>query len=249
MSFVLPVDRDAGPIHVAIAAHLEVAIRSGELAVGTRLPAERELAASLGVSRMTVRQALGTLERDGLVRRVAGRSGGTFVETPRVERRPATLAGLTAELRGQGLAAGARVLSVEVQPAGRRAAAALALAPGDSVVVLVRLRLADGKALALERSSLPATLFAGLEELDLTGSLYDVMRDAFELRPARAVERLEPTLARPTDARALGVPRGAPLLLVERIAYAEDGTPLEFARDRFRGDRTRIVVESTEVAG
>jgi GntR family transcriptional regulator len=245
--FELPPQRDGGPIHVAIATRIEAAIDSGELATGTRLPPERELAGSFGVSRMTVRQALGSLERDGLLRRVVGRSGGTFVQERKVERRPAKLAGLSAELRRQGMAAGARVVLVEVRPAGRRTAAALALAPGDPIVVVVRIRLADGKPLALERSSVPARLFPGLESLDLAGSLYETMRDAFDLKPVRAVERLEPVPARPADARALGVRRGTALMLVERVAYAEDGTPLEFARDRFRGDRTRIVIESTEV--
>ena len=78
----ISVDRDAGPLHVAIAEQLAAAIASGRLAAGERLPPERRLAESLGVSRMTVRQALGELERDGLLRRVVGRTGGTFVREP-----------------------------------------------------------------------------------------------------------------------------------------------------------------------
>ena len=236
----------AGPLHAAIEADIEAAIASGELPVGARLPPERELAAMLGVSRMTVRQALGALERDGLVRRVVGRLGGTFVADRKAEHRPARLEGLSAELRRQGLAAGTRVISATVRPAGRRTVSALGLDGRTPVVVVARLRLGDGEPLALERSSLPAGLFPGLEALDLSGSLYDTMRDGFGWAPARAVERLEPVAARPADARALGVRRGTPLMLVERIAYAADGTPLEFARDRFRGDRTRIVVESLQ---
>jgi DNA-binding GntR family transcriptional regulator len=73
-------------------------------------------------------------------------------------------------------------------------------------------------------------------------------RDVGSLRLASSPERLELTEARPADVRALGVRREAPLLLVERVRYAADGTPVEFARDRFRPDRTRVVLESTEVA-
>ena len=84
--------------------------------------------------------------------------------------------------------------------------------------------------------------------MDLSGSLYDLMGDGFGLRPVSAVERLELVEARPSDARSLGVRRDAPLLLVERIGYAADGTPVEFARDRFRADRTRLELESATIS-
>jgi GntR family transcriptional regulator len=245
--FEIALERGSGPLHVAIAEQIAAAIASGELVPGTRLPPERHLAESLGVSRMTVRQALGALERDGLLRRVVGRTGGTFVSEPKVEPQPAGTAGLSAELRRQGLAAGAELISAEVEPARRRTAAALDLERDERVVVVVRLRLAGGKPLAVERSSLPVRLFPDIEDMDLGGSLYDVMDEGFGLRPVRVVERLETAEARPSDARTLGVKRGAPILLVERIGYAADGTAVEFARDRFRGDRTWIVIESTDV--
>jgi GntR family transcriptional regulator len=245
--FDMALERGSRPLHVVISEQVAAAIASGQLVPGTRLPPERHLAESFGVSRMTVRQALGELERDGLLRRVVGRAGGTFVRELKVERHPAGTAGLSAELRRQGLAAGAELISAEIEPARPRTAAALGLEPGERVVVIVRLRLAGGKPLAVERSSLPARLFPDIEDMDLGGSLYELMDKGFGRRPVRAVERLETAEARPSDARALGVTRGAPILLVERIGYAADGTAVEFARDRFRGDRTRIVIESMEV--
>lgn len=247
VSFPLTVERGKRPLHLTIAEQIGAAIASGELDAGARLPPERQLAASFGVSRMTVRQALGALERDGMLRRVVGRAGGTFVSESKVERRPASTAGLSAELRRQGLAAGAEVISVAVEPARRRTASALEIGRGAHVVVIVRLRLAGGKPLAIERSSLPVSLFPAIDDMDLGGSLYEVMGERFDLRPVRVVERLETAEARPSDARALGIRRGAPLLLVERVGYAADGTAVEFARDRFRGDRTCMVIESTEV--
>ena len=182
-ALALDVSRHGAPIHAQITAQLGASIRDGTLQPGTRLPAERDLAEALGVSRMTVRQALGALERDGLVRRAVGRAGGTFVQEPKVERHPASTAGLSAELRRQGLAAGAEVVSAEVVPARPRTASALGLEPDEPVVVVVRVRLAAGKPLALERSSLPARLYPGIETLDLGGSLYELMGDAFGRRP------------------------------------------------------------------
>ena len=246
-AFDMELERGSTPLHVTIAEQVAAAIASGQLAPGTQLPPERHLAESLGVSRMTVRQALGELEREGLLRRVVGRAGGTFVREPETERPPAGTAGLSVELRRQGGAAGAELISAAVEPAGRRASAALGLERGERVVVITRLRLAAGKPLAVERSSLPVLLFPDIEDMDLGGSLYELMGDRFGRRPVRAVERLELVEARPSDARSLGVRRGAPLLLVERIGYAADGVAVEFARDRFRADRTRIVIESTGV--
>jgi GntR family transcriptional regulator len=241
--FDLVLERGSKPLHVTIAEQLSAAIASGALAAGTRLPPERHLAESLGVSRMTVRQALGDLERDGLLRRVVGRAGGTFVSEPSSVGSGGGTAGLSAELRRQGDASAVEPISAAVEPAGRRVAAALDLKRSDPVVVITRLRLAGGKPLAVERSSLPSRLFSDIEDMDLSGSLYDVM-DGFGLRPVSALEKLELVEARPSDARSLGIRRDAPLLLVERIGYAADGTPVEFARDRFRADRTRLEIES-----
>ncbi len=247
LGFEMALERGVTPLHVAIAAQLGAAIAAGQLVPGERLPPERHLADSLGVSRMTVRQALGELERDGLLRRVVGRGGGTFVRESKGEGRSAGTAGISAELRRQGLAAGVELISAEVEPARRRTAAALGLDANERVVIIVRLRLARGKPLAVERSSLPARLFPDIEDMGLGGSLYDLMEQGFGRRPVRAVEILETAEARPSDARTLGLKRGAPILLVERVGYSEDGTAVEFSRDRFRGDRTRISIESTKV--
>src|SRR5579864_9051572 len=104
-------DRSLGPAHEQIEERLAHAIESGELAAGSRLPAERDLAAELGVSRMTLRQALDALERRGLVTRSVGRKGGTFVAQPKFERDLSSYAGLSAQLAEQGRIPGARVLS------------------------------------------------------------------------------------------------------------------------------------------
>jgi GntR family transcriptional regulator len=238
--------RGSKPLHTAIADQFAAAIVDGRLPAGTRLSPERQLAASLGVSRMTVRQAFGELERAGLLRRVVGRSGGTFVQDA-TDFVPGTN-GLSAALRRQAGADLAELISAGVEQAGKRTAAALGLAHNDRIVVIARLRLARGKPFGVERSSLPASRFPDIEDMDLTGSLYDLMDIGFGLRPVRALERLETTAARPSDARTIGAKRGVPVLLVERVCYAADGTPVEFARDRYRGDRTALVVESLHIA-
>jgi GntR family transcriptional regulator len=112
-----------------------------------------------------------------------------------------------------------------------------------------RIRLADGRPIVLERSLFPATRFPGMLDCRLDGSLYELLEVKYGLRPHRARESMEPVTAGVREAEALEVAEGAPLMLVERTAYARSGEPLEFARDLFRGDRTRVVVWTSELPG
>jgi GntR family transcriptional regulator len=237
---VAPVKPGRGPAHAQIEEWLEGAIAAGRLTPGDRLPPERELAGKLRVSRMTLRQALASLERRGLVSRQVGREGGTFVEEPKLEL--AGLSALSDQLRGLGLAAGARVLAATERDATSAEAAALGQA--GAVFEIRRVRLANGEPIALEHNVFPAAAFPGLLDEPLEGSLYALMRERGDEVPVRAVERLEPTLARPDEAGELGVAPGQPLMLVERVAYGSSGRVLELSRDLFRGDRTRVVWES-----
>jgi GntR family transcriptional regulator len=231
----------AVPAHAQIEDQLTDRIASGELEVGRRLPSERDLAEELGVSRMTVRQALASLAARGQIERGVGR--GTFVSARKVEHDHSRVAGFTEQMEGAGLEPAATVRAAEEHAASKLVAEALGIAPGDPVARLERVRFGGGVALTLEDSWVPLASFPGLLSQPIEGSLYALMRDVYGLEPVRAVERLEPVLARAHEAEALGVPEGSPLMLVERVAYAADGTAVEWARDRHRGDRARFVVE------
>jgi GntR family transcriptional regulator len=233
--------------HAQIEDWLADAIAGGQLSPGDRLPAESDLAAWLGVSRMTLRHALGELAQRGLVTRAVGRGGGTFVAEPKLEQDLTTLAGFSEQLRRHGKVAGARVLTAAQIPAGRAAAAALELAEGDPVHDVRRIRLADERPILIEHSQFPARLFPDLLDCRLDGSLYELLDSSYGLRPHRARESLEPVVASVREAEALQVDEGAPLMLVERTAYAADGQPVEYARDLFRGDRTRVVLWTSEL--
>ncbi len=233
--------------HAQIEDWLADAIAAGQLTPGDRLPTEHDLAAWLGVSRMTLRHALSELAQRGLVTRTVGRGGGTFVAEPKLEQDLTTLAGFSEQLRRHGKVAGARVLAAAQIPASAAAAAALELAEGEPVHDVRRIRLADGRPIVIEHSQFPAKLFPDLLDCRLDGSLYELLAENYGLRPHRARESLEPVVAGVREAEALDVDEGAPLMLVERTAYSLDGQPLEFARDRFRGDRTRVVVWTSEL--
>jgi GntR family transcriptional regulator len=232
-----PVKAGRGPAHAQIELALETAIERGRLSPGDRLPAERELAGRYGVSRMTLRQALGALEQRGRLVRNKGRYGGTFVAEAKLEL--AGTSALSDQLRGLGLAAGARVLA-----ACERAARPDEADLGKRVYSIERVRLANGEPVALERGAYSAEAFPGMLDGPLEGSLYDLIRARYDDVPVRALERLEPALARPDEAAALEIEPGAAVMLVERTAYSATGRPVEHSRDMFRGDRTRVVWES-----
>jgi GntR family transcriptional regulator len=235
--------------HAQIEDWLADAIAAGQLRPGDRLPTEHDLAAWLGVSRMTLRHALGELAQRGLVTKAVGRNGGTFVAEAKLEQDLTTLAGFSEQLRRHGKVAGATVLAAAQIPASPAAAAALGLAEGDPVHEVRRIRLADGRPMVIEHSLFPAALFPDLLDCRLDGSLYELLEERYGLRPHRARELLEPVVAGVREAEALEVDEGAPLMLVERTAYSMAGQPLEFARDLFRGDRTRVVVWTSELGG
>lgn len=217
-------------------------IDSGRYLAGERLPAERELAETLRVSRTTLREALAQLERTGYVSRRPGRGGGTFVSKPKVDRDLTSLVGLPDHLRRQGHTSSAQVLSSRLMASDASTAAALEVDEGALVYEIIRLRLSDGEPLSLERSRFPADMFAGLLERPLGGSLYAILREEYGVPPQRARESIEPVAAGASEAETLGVQPGEPMLSVHRITFDDSGRPIEAGHDLFRGDRTRVVV-------
>jgi GntR family transcriptional regulator len=220
-------------------------IRAEGLTPGAKLGGERDLARTLGVSRTTVRQALAALERAGVVRRIPGRGGGTFLGHQKVDRDLSRIVGVPALLRAQGMTAGTRVISTALVRADEPATAALALTGDAYVLDVVRIRLADGIPFSLERARLPAHRFPGLLELPLGGSLYELIEAHYGIRPAEAVEHIEVVAATPDESAILDVALAAPLLSITRTTYAADGEPFEYSHDLFRADRTTITVRTS----
>jgi GntR family transcriptional regulator len=152
-------------------------------------------------------------------------------------------------LRSQGVVAGTRVLSARLAEADEVAAQALRARPGELVVDLVRIRLSDGSPFSIEHAKLPAQRFPGLLELPLGGSVYELLEEHFGTKPARATERIEVVLASSDEAAILDIEPGAPLMAITRTTTDADGEPIEFSRDLFRADRTRIVVRTDGSSG
>jgi GntR family transcriptional regulator len=216
-------------------------IAGGELGEDGRLPTERDLAEQFGVSRTTVRQVLDRLEHEGLVYRRRGRTGGTFVNRPRVDIDFGYLAGIPAYLRAQGFRPGAHVVSARMVPADDTTAGALRIPAGTLVYEVVRIRLADEVRISLENARIPVSLAPDLLAQPLDDSIYDLLINRYGVTCVKAVERMVAVLADAEQSRLLGIKIGDPLMAIERVAFDLDDQPVEYSTDLFRGDRTRVI--------
>jgi GntR family transcriptional regulator len=240
---------ELGPAAEDVRRRILDEIAGGALLAGERLGAERDMAERYGVSRSTLRAALDALESVGAVRRVPGRSGGTFVAERKVERDLTSLASLPSYLRRQGFESGARVLSTTTAEADAETAEALAIPIGSVVFEIMRIRLADGEPISYERARFPAAQFPGLLDHPLGGSLYALLESVYGVVPDEAEERIEIVSASATAARVLGVRRSAPVVSIARVTVDAEGRPFELSHDLFRADRVRIVVRARASSG
>lgn len=206
-----------------------------ELHAGDALDSERELVNQLGVSRVTVRQAISDLVDAGLLERTQGK--GTYVTGPRVNTR-LHLMSFSREMRARGLKPRTVVLAAAEEPANERVAEQLGIAVGEPVVRLERLRLADGTPMAHEVGWYPSALMPDLLQHKLN-TVYDLMAERYGLVVTRGEQNVSAEAADALHARILGIARRAPLLVTERLTFA-DGTVVEYSISKYRGDRYRI---------
>lgn len=231
------------PLYVRIAENLIGRIESGELAAGDRLPPERELSETLGVNRMTLRRALLVLEAQGLLVRKHG--VGTFVARPKIDRPLEAVFRFTYRMQSRGYLPGARLISFERTPLDPALARELAAPISSPAYAILRLRTVNQEPVLLESYTIPAARFPGLERFDLENrSLYEIMESEYGIALVRTRQSFEPVLASPFEAELLNVRRGAPLMLEKRISFDAQNRPVEYGKDRYRGDRFRFVTDS-----
>ncbi len=241
----MAVDAPGLPLYRRIALDLRERIAAGELPPGGQVETELELMARHGVSRATVRQALGNLIAANLLE--VRRGLGTFVRARPVEHALGGFYTFSREIERHGMAPGTRVLSVRVEPADERVATALGMGQGEPVVALARIRLADHDPLVSETSYLPAARFPGLQMFDFDQvKLYETLTTYYGVRPVRAREAFEPVLLSAAEAALLDQRPGDPALRVERTAFDAEGVIVEYCRSTVRGDRYRYSVELRE---
>ncbi len=229
-----------GPLYLQLFRRLSQGLAQGVLAPGTPLPPEREIAALTGLSRVTVRKAIGRLVAEGLV--IQRQGSGSFV-APRAARLDQSLSRLTSfteDMSRRGLSTTTRWLDRGVYMASPDELVALGLTADASVARLARLRLADGRPMAIERAALPLSILPDPGLVD--ASLYGALAEA-GLRPVRALQRIAARNLGADDAATLETAPGSAGLSIERTSYLADGRVAEFTRSLYRGDAYTFVAE------
>jgi GntR family transcriptional regulator len=226
---------------------LQEDIESGKWKPGERLPGEIELCELFEVSRTVIRQALNEMEHEGLVSRRKGK--GTFVSEPKIkESLVQRLTGFHQNMEESGYNPVSKVLMQKVVPASSKVASYLEIEVGTPVVELVRLRYVQEEPIVLVSAFLPHALCPGLEHADFTGqSLYAYIEANYDLVIARGHRNIQAVPANEYEAVNLQVKPGAPLILLDSIAYLEDGTPIEYYHALHRGDRSQFSVELVRI--
>ena len=207
-----------------------------DFAPGDPFPSERRLCLDHGVSRVTVRAAVGQLERDGLLTRVRGK--GTYVAA-RTARSRLHLASFHDDMRRLGLTPTTVVLEVSHVPPSADAAKALNLGPDQRCYRVRRLRVADGVPMSIDDAWYNAELAPGLDRHDLSGSIYGILLEHYELPIDRAEQSVAAREADEASAVLLGIAPREPILVFARTASSGD-RPVEYTVSRYRGDRYEL---------
>ena len=221
------------PLYHQLMQRIRNDIEKGTYPVGSRIPPEHELEAVYQVSRVTVRRALAELTEAGLLVRKQGK--GTFVSVPRISQNLKSVHSYHDACRQNGVAPGIRVIRVKEAEADETDRKELRLNPEDRVLETVRVRLADGEPVVLEKNHF-SMAYAYLADADLSESLYEILRE-YGVEPRQGIHDISLGFAAEAQARYLGVEQGTPLLRLHEVIYDQKGRPLHNSQQWIRGDR------------
>lgn len=234
------------PIYYQVKEHIVKYIYEGKLKEGDMLPSEEEWAKELGISRMTLRNALLQLVSEGFLYRMKGR--GTFVaplKTP-VKYFESTMYSFTDIYKSQGIKVGRKDLVQEIVTASWLVRKKLEIEEGSEVVHIRSLRLFDGEPSSVEDSYYDAAKYGWLADVKLDDrSIYAILRER-AIYPWEAVDEIELGLITEAEAALLQAPSGMPIVKGTRLAWDKNGAPLEYYRVIMRGDRFKIISHSKE---
>jgi len=231
------------PYYYQIAQSLREMIEDAEVGATDReiaLPSELDLCAIYDVTRGTVRHALQVLEREGLIYRERGR--GTFVKRRRVQLDLTRLCSTTQDMQNRGWAPGTQVLSIRCSLPRPHVQRELRISQDSQVWEVYRLRLANGEPISLQWAYIPCDLTSGLDEYDLTSSLYYALKNGYGIELKSADQIIRTRSATLGEAKLLDIDEGDPVFVIERTSYDQADVPVEHLHSLWRGDRYDLQV-------
>lgn len=234
--------RGAKPLYMQLKEIIKEDIENGTYARHETIPAEIVFQNEYGVSRITVRQAISSLEQEGYVERSRGR-GTQVIWRKGIEEDVNKLISLTDEMKQQGRRIGTPFVQVtrEVPPAQVQS-----LFESDEPCIRIdRVRTADGEPIVFFRTWIPASLGFPEDPSAYEGSLYELYEKVTGNQPVHARDVLYSDSASGLVAEKLDVKEGAPLLIRQRKGYDSRNDPVEFTVSYFRGDSYRYHIDLT----
>jgi GntR family transcriptional regulator len=233
------------PLYYQIQQFLLEQIHSGVFKPGEAILSEMEISAEMGVSRMTVRQALKSLCSQGVL--YSQRGKGTFVSQTKFEKNFRNVLSFSEEMSNSGSRPTSKVLAFGLAQADIKTAEALRTKTDEEIISLRRLRLADGIPMAIEWSHIPVHFCPDLlKTFDPRTSLYERLAQRYGIYIAVAEEVVEAALADADESLLLKIGKGSPVFHFERTSYLRE--PMEYVTSTYRGDRYRIVNRLTAVS-
>ncbi|MBG6289738.1 MULTISPECIES: UTRA domain-containing protein [Pseudomonas] len=229
------------PTVTAICRALIEQIDSGLLSAGGKLPAERKLSELFDTTRITLREALGQLEAQGLIYREERR--GWFVSPPRLLYNPLVRSHYHAMVEGQGRVPATEVLSARQVPASAAICELLELPALSSVYQIRRLRRVDGRLVLYVEHYLNPAYFPGILDSDLTCSLTELYASRYDIRYGRVRFDMVPTALHGEAASVLRVAEGSPALRITRINGDQHGRIIDCDLEFWRHDAIHVSVE------
>jgi GntR family transcriptional regulator len=237
------------PLYSHIRETLRERILDGTYGGHQQLPTESDLTAAFKVSRITVRQALSDLQKEGLVFKIRGK--GSFVSKPKAFQDLARLQGFGEAMHRHGYETYNKLIGLKTMRAPKAVAAALSLRPGEVVCELRRVRYLNREPISLDVTYIRRELGERLAKEDLaTRDIFGIIENDYAIALGEAELRIEATTADSLTARLLSIEEGAPILRIERLTRTAGGEPLDFEYLYYRGDafQYRVRIERGPLA-
>jgi len=228
------------PLYYQFKVILREEIENRKWKVDEKIPTEKEFADLYHISITTVRQALNALTIEGVLVRQQGK--GTFIANPKIEKGPIILTSFTEEMAKRGMKASSKVLHIGNSRVDKRIARILKILPGSNVTFIQRLRFADDEPMGIQNCYIPKDFVPNLTESDVSGSLYELLENKYQLKIANAIEKYSAILLEKHISKLLHLNYPAAGFIVERTAFLANGKPVEFVESIMRGDRYSISI-------
>jgi GntR family transcriptional regulator len=222
------------PLYSQIRETLRHRILDGTYAPHTQMPSESQMMAAFNVSRITIRQALGDLQKEGLIFKVMGK--GSFVARPKAFQSLSKLQGFGEAMSPSGYETYSMLLSARETAASQLVAQHLRIKPETPVFEIQRLRFLNREPISVDVSYFPLDIGQRLAQEDLaTRDIFVILENDLGKNLTHAEVQIEAISADESLARHLEIDEASPLLRIERLTYADD-KPIDFEFLYYRGD-------------